>query len=182
MVDNCPNGAYNTNARVVIMNEGIKQARINIGLTQDEVSNLIGMPIKTLRNWEQQVRKPSQWAVDLIIDRILREKAEQSIKYNETKGILSFLTIKKAVSKVAKKYDIYKIYLFGSYAKGEANEHSDIDLYMESDLFGLDYFGFIEELRVAIGKKIDLLSNKTIIESSPIYEEIKKTGVLIYER
>jgi len=55
MVDNCPNGAYNTNARVVIMNEGIKQARINIGLTQDEVSNLIGMPIKTLRNWEQQV-------------------------------------------------------------------------------------------------------------------------------
>jgi len=53
---------------------------------------------------------------------------------------------------------------------------------MEADLFGLNYFGFAEELRNAIGKKIDLLSNKTIIESSPIYEEIKKTGVLIYER
>jgi len=120
--------------------------------------------------------------VDLIIDRILREKNERMMKYNELKGVLSFLTIKEKVNEIAKKYDIHKIYLFGSYAKGEAKEYSDIDLYMEADLFGLNYFGFAEELRNAIGKKIDLLSNKTIIESSPIYEEIKKTGVLIYER
>jgi predicted nucleotidyltransferase len=180
--DSYPNGVYNVFVRNTVMNGKIKQARVNTGLTQDELSQLIGMPVKTLRNWEQEIRKPNQWTVDLIIDRILREKNERMMKHNELKGILSFLTIKKKVNEIAKKYDINKIYLFGSYAKGEAKEHSDIDLYMEADLFGLNYFGFTEELRNAIGKKIDLLSDKTIIESSIIYEEIKKTGVLIYER
>ena len=90
--------------------------------------------------------------------------------------------IKEKTIPILKNYPVDKAILFGSYAKGEATNVSDIDLYMEADLFGLNYFGFTEELRNAIGKKIDLLSDKTIIESSIIYEEIKKTGVLIYER
>jgi predicted nucleotidyltransferase len=53
---------------------------------------------------------------------------------------------------------------------------------MESTLFGVDYFEFVEALRVKLNKKIDLLSNKTIEESSRIDNEIKKTGILIYER
>lgn len=77
------------------MNGKIKQARINTELTQEELSQLIGMPVKTLRNWEQEIRKPNQWTVDLIIDRILREKNERMMKHNEFKGVLSFLTIKK---------------------------------------------------------------------------------------
>jgi len=72
--------------------------------------------------------------------------------------------------------------LFGSYAKGEATGHSDIDLFMESELFGLDYFEFIEALREHLGKKIELLSNKTIEKSSRIDLEIQNTGILIYQR
>ena len=75
------------------MNCKIKQARINTGLTQDELSQLIGMPVKTLRNWEHEIRKANQWTADLIIDRILREKNEKLMEHNEIKGVLSFLTI-----------------------------------------------------------------------------------------
>jgi len=164
------------------MNGSIKTARENMGFTQEEVSALTGIPVKTIRNWEQEVRKPSEWTVDLLIDRLLRERNEHTLPVDETQGVLSFISIKKVVQQIAKNYDIDTIYLFGSYAKGEATGYSDIDLYMESNLFGLDYFEFIEAIRSKLNKKVEVLSNKTIQEASRIDQEIKKTGLRIYER
>lgn len=44
------------------------------------------------------------------------------------------------VRPIAKAYGIDKIYLFGSYARGEATEESDIDFYVEfSKPLGLKY-------------------------------------------
>jgi len=57
-----------------------------------------------------------------------------------------------------------------------------VDLYMVSSLYGLEYFEFVEELRLALKKKVEVLSNKTVEKQSKIEEEITKTGVLIYER
>lgn len=164
------------------MSHKIKVVRKNLELTQEQVSLLTGVPLKTLRNWEQEVRKPSEWTIDLVMDRLLRVKMEEYANIAESKGILSFLTIKENVSDLAKKYDIEKIYLFGSYIKGTAKEDSDIDIFIESSLFGLDFFGFAEALRERLGKKIGLLSNKTIEPKSVIENEVYKTGVLIYER
>jgi len=164
------------------MKNTIKQIRNNIGMTQDEVSKLIGIPVKSIRNWEQEIRKPSQWTIDLIVDRLLREKNEKIQIIDQSTGVLSFLSIKKAICKVANQYNVDRIYLFGSYAKGEASGQSDIDLFMESELFGLDYFEFIEALREHLGKKVELLSDKTIQKSSRIDQEIQNTGILIYER
>jgi predicted nucleotidyltransferase len=44
-------------------------------------------------------------------------------------------TIKFCVEPIAKDYGIKKIYLFGSYAKGTANEDSDVDLLIEKGSF-----------------------------------------------
>jgi predicted nucleotidyltransferase/DNA-binding transcriptional regulator YiaG len=164
------------------MNQLLKAVRDNLSLTQIEISNLLGIPVNTIRNWEQEIRTPSEWVLDLLIDRIFREMNEQHTVVDEETGLLSFLTIKKGVTKIAEKYNIKRIYLFGSYVKGQATPHSDIDLYMEADLYGLEYFEFVEQLRGNLKKKVEVLSNKTIQEQSKIDEEIKKTGVLIYER
>ncbi|MBI9008577.1 MAG: nucleotidyltransferase domain-containing protein [Tenericutes bacterium] len=164
------------------MSGQIKILRDNLKLTQEQVSLLTGVPVKTLRNWEQEVRKPSKWTIDLVMDRLLRVKMEEYAIENELTDTLSFLTIKENVSEVAKNYPIDRIYLFGSYVKGTAKEDSDIDLYMESSLFSLDFFGFAEALRVKLNKKIGLLSNKTVESNSNIEREIFKSGVLIYER
>jgi predicted nucleotidyltransferase/DNA-binding transcriptional regulator YiaG len=164
------------------MNQLLKAVRENLSLTQIEISNLLGIPVNTIRNWEQEIRTPSEWVLDLLIDRIFREMNEQHTVVDEETGLLSFLTIKKGVTKIAEKYNIKRIYLFGSYVKGQATPHSDIDLYMEADLYGLEYFEFVEQLRGNLKKKVEVLSNKTIQEQSKIDEEIKKTGVLIYER
>ena len=167
---------------VIYMSQSLKAVRENLGLTQLEVSKMIGIPINTLRNYEQELRTPSGWTLNLLIDRILRESNEHKTIIDESTGILSFLTMKKKIEMVAKKFDIERIYLFGSYVKGEATEESDVDLYMESDLYGLEYFEFVEQLRESLKKKVEVLSNRTIKENSQIDVEIQKTGVLIYER
>ncbi len=180
-VDNYPNEVYNIDGGNNMVSN-IKLLRDNLELTQEQVSLLTGVPVKTLRNWEQEVRKPSEWTLDLVMDRLLRVKMEEYSAGNYSPGVLSYLTIKEDVSDIAKDYDIEKIYLFGSYVKGQANEESDIDLYMISNLFDLEYFGFAENLRMKLQKKIGLLSNRTVKPMSTIEEEIMRTGILIYER
>ena len=39
--------------------------------------------------------------------------------------------IKDRIVPIAKQYDLSKIYLFGSYARGEADEKSDVDIALE---------------------------------------------------
>ncbi len=164
------------------MNKSLKTIRENLGYTQKDVANLLYIPLNTLRNWEQDQRTPSEWTINLVIDKLLMDANNQFNEINESNGVLSFLKIKKDISFIAKQYDVNRVYLFGSYAKGNATEFSDIDLYMESNLYGLDYFEFAEVLREKLNKKIELLSQLTTKEDSKIRDEIKKTGVLIYER
>ncbi len=41
---------------------------------------------------------------------------------------VSISTIKEIVRRIAKKFDVEKIILFGSYAKGKPDENSDVDI------------------------------------------------------
>ena len=135
------------------MSKNIKVVRENLELTQEQVSLLTGVPVKTLRNWEQEIRKPSEWTIDLVVDRLLRVKMEEHANVDEPRGVLSFLTIKDNVKDLAKKYDTDRVYLFGSYIKGTGTEDSDIDIFIESTLYGLDYFRFADSLTEKLGKK-----------------------------
>ncbi|CDR30612.1 Predicted nucleotidyltransferases [Acholeplasma oculi] len=163
------------------MKNNIQTIRENLGLTQTEFSNKLNIPVKSIRNWEQNIRVPSNYIVEMIADCILRKRLEEYMIYDKH-FMPSFLMIKEKVENVFSKYNIDKAYLYGSYAKGTQTPQSDIDLYMISDIDDLDYFGVIEELRTILNKKIDLLSNKTVKSDSPIVNEIKETGILIYER
>ena len=151
----------------------IKRLREIFDLTQLELAALLGIPLKSIQNWEQGQRIPSPWVIDLIYDRALINK--------QNNKVLTYLEIKKAVKEVASKHDIKRVYLFGSYAKGLANPNSDVDLYIESNIYGLDYFGLSEEFRIALkDHKVDMLSPKTVIKNSPIELDIKQSGILIY--
>ena len=151
----------------------IKRLREIFDLTQLQLASLLGIPLKSIQNWEQGQRIPSPWVIDLIYDRALNNK--------QNNKVLTYLEIKKAVKEVASKHDIKRVYLFGSYAKGLATPNSDIDLYIESNIYGLDYFGLSEEFRIALkDHKVDMLSPKTVIKNSPIELEIKQSGILIY--
>ena len=64
------------------------------------------------------------------------------------------------VSPIAKQYDIKMVYLFGSYAHGEATDTSDIDLCIDTEnlttLF--DSGGLNVDLEKALNKSLDLIT------------------------
>jgi hypothetical protein len=75
-----------------------------------------------------------------------------------------------------------KVYLFGSYARGGANEKSDVDLLIDWNYnhhIGLNYVKWLFEIREILNKEVDFVSYEFI---SPIIEKyIHKDKILIYE-
>ncbi len=52
--------------------------------------------------------------------------------------MLTIDEIREKVTPVAKEFDLREVYLFGSYARGEANEDSDVDLLVDTPtVYGL---------------------------------------------
>ena len=73
--------------------------------------------------------------------------------------VSSIETIKSMLTPVFMRYDIKGAILFGSFAKGSATEHSDVDLLVESNLRGLRFVGFSEAVREAVGRPVDIFDN-----------------------
>jgi predicted nucleotidyltransferase len=71
--------------------------------------------------------------------------------------------------------------LFGSYARGEAQSDSDVDVLVDSELRGLDFVGFIGDVRNALQKEVDLIDVYSVEKGSQIEQEIQKTGIKIYD-
>lgn len=89
---------------------------------------------------------------------------------------------------VAKAYGIDKVYLFGSYARGEATENSDIDLYVEfSKPMGMKYCSFFTDIQESIGKNIDIITREglynpaTLEANSSLIKKITEERKCIYE-
>ena len=82
--------------------------------------------------------------------------------------------IKDIVKPIAKKYNVQSIYLFGSYARGEANENSDLDfLVFGGDKFKLtNIFSLAEDLRIAFKRQVDVFEISEINTDSTFYSTI----------
>jgi len=96
----------------------------------------------------------------------------------------------KTVLKRLKSYDPDKIILFGSYATGEIDEFSDIDLIVIKDT-NKRFIERLIEVSEIIGSNIDkvdvfVYTNeewKRMIEwGSPFAQEVLKKGKIIYEK
>ena len=72
--------------------------------------------------------------------------------------------IKKHKDELKEKYSVKEIGIFGSFARGEAKEDSDIDILVEFEKpIGLFKFLELEEyLSNLIGREVDLVSKKAL--------------------
>lgn len=78
---------------------------------------------------------------------------------------------------------VVKAYVFGSYSRNEAGNHSDIDILVDLDYskhIGLGFVQMQDDLQQKLNKKIDLVSSNGV--SKYILPFIEKDKVLIYER
>ncbi len=92
--------------------------------------------------------------------------------------------IKNVLHNVPLDSRVRKIILFGSYAKGEAQTNSDIDLYLDSgrQITGFDYFHLKATFEDAFRTEVDLIPDLDIEPNSLIENEIFKYGVTVYEQ
>ena len=67
----------------------IKKAREEAGLTQEDVFNLIGVPIRTLTSYENDKRKPAQWVENLLVEKNMAIGAEREQRYKALADELS---------------------------------------------------------------------------------------------
>ena len=87
--------------------------------------------------------------------------------------------IKEKSIPIAKKYGVSKLALFGSYARGDAIESSDIDFVIDKGaIVGWDFFGFCLDLENEFCKKVDVLTYNSIPKSK--YFEIEE--LKLYEK
>lgn len=90
--------------------------------------------------------------------------------------------IRERVRPVALKYGIKKVYLFGSYARGEAREDSDIDIMVDVADSEIrkhmeDFGDVLEDLTLALEKSVDLIT----VQSIEVNKRLNKRKYFIAE-
>lgn len=98
--------------------------------------------------------------------------------------VYSIEEIKKILNEILKDMPVYQVILFGSYAKNTADKDSDLDLIIDTkeQLLGFKLFSLITKIEERFNKNVDGFEKTEILENSRIDKEIKKTGVVVYER
>lgn len=99
--------------------------------------------------------------------------------------------LKTKISPIAEKYGLKAVYLFGSYARNEATDDSDVDILIDrtdSKIRSIfDMGGLYSDLQESIGKEIDLITSQTLEQAStrkrmPLFiENLYSERVKIYE-
>ena len=100
--------------------------------------------------------------------------------------------LKRRIEPIAKRYELPVVYLFGSYARGEATDESDVDILIDrsgSKVKSLvDFCGLNNDFEDEIGKKVDLVTLQTLDQkrtkarSAGFVQSVNAEKVIVYEQ
>ena len=95
--------------------------------------------------------------------------------------------LKEKIAPIALKYRLPLVYVFGSYARGEATDSSDVDVLVDikgSVVKGWVIGGLYNDLCESIGKEVDLLTTGALEQEkhrTPWFiDKVRKDMVKIY--
>ena len=155
----------------------LRETRAQYGVSAKELSENINIPLRTYVRYENDEDYGDSLKRKQILE-LIRKKYE----ITEDKGMLTLNYIIKTINEIMEDYGntVAFCYLFGSYAKGYANEKSDIDLCISTTLTGLSYIGLLEDLRTSLKKRIDLIRITDLSGNIELITEIMKDGIKIF--
>ncbi|MCL2852655.1 MAG: nucleotidyltransferase domain-containing protein [Defluviitaleaceae bacterium] len=105
--------------------------------------------------------------------------------------ILTIDDIKRKVKPIAEKYNLHAVYVFGSYARNEARNDSDVDILVDlhgSSVEGWIIGGLYEDLREGLDKEVNFVDLDTLTENIAkgrrpwFVETVMKERVAVYEQ
>ncbi len=90
--------------------------------------------------------------------------------------------IRRIAAPIAAAYGVKSMRLFGSYARGEATEHSDVDLLIDRGSLrsGFALGGLYADLRDGLRKELDLVTTQGA--DADFLRRIQPDEVMIYEQ
>lgn len=88
--------------------------------------------------------------------------------------------IREIVSKLAAQYGAKRVYLFGSYARGDMTDSSDIDLRIDKgDIRGFQLAGLLLDLEDSLGRSVNLVPTTSL--DPHFLDSIRDDEILLYE-
>lgn len=94
--------------------------------------------------------------------------------------------IESIVAPIAEKYSLKAVYLFGSYARGTANENSDIDLLIDTTDTGLDTFfklgAVYTDFADAFDKTVDVVTVSSLEQPAQRPSDVLFRNAVMSER
>lgn len=118
--------------------------------------------VLSVRKEGKVTKKRKYLGVNLSKKEVQKKAAEADKKLNlqKNKETKELKKIKTKIIKILKQDNIKKAGIFGSYAEGKQKKNSDIDILIQptKDMSLLDLSGLKIKLRIALGKKVDLVS------------------------
>ncbi len=161
-------------------------------MTKYQLSKMAGLPYGTLNDiikGKTDIAKCTGEtllkianAIECTVDDLLNERLYSS-DFDMDK-------IKMLIVPIAKKHRLRSVYVFGSYARNEATEDSDVDLLIDRDgsaihgIFGMN--ALLDEFRETLGKDVDLVTlqslrqESTVRNNSEFIENVMKEMVKVY--
>lgn len=94
---------------------------------------------------------------------------------------LSLHAIQNAVIPLAKRYGLERVFLFGSYARGDATEKSDVDFRIDRGAMrGIEFGGLYEDMQDALERPVDIMTTSQL--DKDFLSEIQKEEILLYDK
>lgn len=160
--------------------------------TKYQLSKTAGLPYGTLNdivNGKTDIAKCTGETL-LKITSVLGCTVDDLLKERLSSSAFDLDKIRMLVAPVAKKHQLRSVYVFGSYARNEADEDSDVDLLIDREgscvhgIFGMN--ALLDEFKKALGKNVDLVTlqslkqESTVKNNSEFIENVMKEMVKIY--
>ena len=150
------------------MNE-LKELRNKLGITQVEAASVIGISRRTYQTYEETEQ------INEMYKKIHEALREMNTTYLNAK------IIKDRCARVFIKYPEVKCaYLYGSFARNQANKDSDVDISVVEHGMGMNFFGMAADLEKALDKRVDLQTHRQVAGDEFFLEQILKDGIKIY--
>ena len=168
------------------MNSGFKDALNKSGMTMYSLAKQTDVPYTTINrlvNERLSINNCNAGAV-FKIAAALGVRMEDLMNNEQ---VYTLEEIARLIAPVAKKYNIPKVYIFGSYARGEATADSDVDLMIEvGDLHGLEVIGALEDFKNVLKKPVDMITTRSLNQdrtqkySKIFIDNLEKEKIMIY--
>lgn len=153
----------------------LREKRKELGITQIQAAHACGVSRRTYQTYEE-TNNPNK-----TFDELIKKLDDMGIM-DGSNYICSVQFIKFVCRKFFKeKYpEVHAAYLFGSYARGEATGHSDIDILVVCDPMDIRYYGMIAELEQELHKEVDMHTHKQLINDERFAEQVLIDAIKIY--